>query len=152
GGVFRVEHPEFLLFPTYLHQSPEGLVPAALKLHDEARAEMPGAGKMVFRHCARVTDQFLIDSPEELPRLRGYHVWSEAVVAERFHRWQKALHVLLVRVSALPQPATVPLLDSYAGCRSWVELDEDVDVSGTTPVLSEVEYSRRVKEILAAVS
>ncbi len=108
---------------------------------------MPNVGEIVFRHYARVTDHFRIQSAEELPRLRGFHVWSDAVVEERFHRWQKSLHVLLVRVYALPQPATVPLRDEYAGYKSWVDLDEDVSVAGAEPVVLDDAYARRVNEI-----
>ncbi len=147
GGAFRVEHPQFLLFSTYLHQSPDNLIPSARHLLEEAQAEMPNAGEIVFRHYARVTDHFQIQSAEELPRLRGFHVWSDTVVAERFHRWQKSLHVLLVRVYALPEPATVPQRDEYAGCKSWVDLDEDVSVAGAQPVVPDGAYSRRANDI-----
>jgi len=149
GGAFRVEHDEFLLFPTYLHQSADSLVPAARHFLEEAQAEMPRAGEITFRHFAAVTDNVLIQSPEALKRLRDYHVWSEAVVEERFHRWQTSLHVLVVRVYALPQPATVPMDDDYAGCKSWVELKEHVSVEGAKPVASDEDYQRRADEILS---
>jgi len=147
GGAFRVEHDEFLLFPTYLHQSADNFVAAARHLLDEAEAEMPKPREIIFRHFATVTDSFRVQSQEALPRLRGYHVWSDAVIEERFHRWQKSLHVLLVRVYALPQPATVPLREEYAGCKSWVDLREDISVEGSRPVISDEEYQRRADEI-----
>jgi hypothetical protein len=146
-GAFRLEHPEFLLFPTYLHQSADSLIPAARHLLDEAEVEMPKAGEVIFRHFATVTDSFRVQSQEALPRLRGYHVWSDAIVEERFHRWQTTLHVLLVRVYALRQPATVPLRAEYAGCKSWVDLVEDVSIEGAQPVLSDDAYSRSASEI-----
>src|SRR5262245_20300271 len=147
GGAFRVEHDEFLLFPTFLHQSADNLVPAARYLLDEADVEMPRAGQIIFRHYATVTDSFRIQSQEALPRLRGYHVWSDEVVEERFHRWQKSLHLLVVRIYSLPQPATVPMYDEYAGCKSWVDLREDVSVEGSRSVFSDEEYRQRAHEI-----
>jgi hypothetical protein len=147
GGAFRVEHPEFLLFPTYVHQSPDSVIPSARHFLDEARAETPKAGEIVLRHFATVTDSFHVQSPEALKRLRDYHVWSDAVVEERFHRWQKSLHVLLVRVCALDQPKTNPSRDEYAGCKSWVDLEEDVPIEGAQPVIAEKEYQRRAGEI-----
>ncbi len=151
GGAFRVEHPDFLLFPTFLHQSPDSLIPSARHLLDEALAEMPPAGAVVVRHYARVTDCFQIHSAEELQRFRGHHVWSDAVVEERFHRWQKSVHVLITRVYTLPQPMTVPLRESYSGCKSWVDLEEEVDVAGAQPVIPDDGYARRVREICSAV-
>jgi hypothetical protein len=147
GGAFRVEHDEFLLFPTYLHQSADSLVPAARNFLEEAQAEMPKSAEIVFRHCAKVTDSFRVQSPEAVQRLRGYHVWSDAVVEERFQRWQKSLHVLVVRVYTLPQPATIPSHDEYAGCKSWVDLRDDISVQGSRPVISDEEYRRRAEEI-----
>jgi hypothetical protein len=66
---------------------------------------------------------------EDLAAYRGRHVWSDAVVTERFHRWKDELHVLEVEVSHLPSPVTMPWHDSYGGCRSWIELQDDVPVS-----------------------
>jgi hypothetical protein len=151
GGVFRVEHSEFVLFPTFLHQSRDSLIPSAQHLLAEAQAETPPAGAVVWRHCARVTDSFQIHSADDLPRFRGHHVWSDAVVDERFQRWQKSLHVLIVRVYALPLPVTVSLRDRYSGCKSWVDLEEDVDVAGAQPVIPHEEYARRAREICIAV-
>jgi hypothetical protein len=147
GGAFRFEHGEFLLFPTYLHQSADSLVPAARNFLEEVQAEVPKSAELVFRHCATVTDSFRVQSQEALTRLRGYHVWSDAVVEERFHRWQKSLHVLVVRVYTLPQPAAIPMNDQYTGCKSWVGLREDISVEGSRPVISEDEYQRRAEEI-----
>jgi hypothetical protein len=147
GGAFRVEYPEFLLFPTFLHQTRESLVPAARHHLSEVQADQPSTGHIVFRHFAAVAESFQIHSEEELPRLRGYHVWSDDVVAERFRRWQKSLHVLVVRVYALPQPVTVPLHEEYAGCKSWVKMQDDVSVEGARPVVSDEEYQLRADEI-----
>jgi len=147
GGAFHVEHDEFLLFPTYLHQSADSLVPAARHFVEEAQAEVPKSAEVVLRHIATVTDSFRIQSQEAVQRLRGYHVWSDAVIEERFHRWQKSLHVLIVRVYALPQPAAIPMNDEYAGCKSWVDLREDISVEGSRPVISDEEHRRRAEEI-----
>jgi hypothetical protein len=49
-------------------------------------------------------------------------VWSDAVVAERFHRWQDELHVIEVDVTPLPEPLMLPWHESFGGCKSWVEL------------------------------
>jgi hypothetical protein len=151
GGAFRVEHDEFLLFPTFLHQSADSLVPAARHFLEEAQAEMPQPGEIVFRHFASATDSYRVQSQEALPRLRGYHVWSDAVVQERFHRWQQSLHVLVVRVYVLPQSVTLRAHDDYAGCKSWVDLKDEVSVEGARPVVSDDEYQRRTDEIGSAL-
>jgi len=122
GGHFELAHREFLLMPTFLHQSPESLVPEARDLLVDIDADRPPEGTVVFRHRARVIRAIRIDSLEELARFRGDHVWADHVVAERFHRWRDELHVLEVEVAALKEPLVLPWRESFSGCKSWVEL------------------------------
>ena len=122
GGAFRLAHDEFLLLPTFLHQSPESLIPAARDLLDNIDADRPPEGTVVFTHAAAVTRAHRIQSLAELARFRSRHVWSDAVVAERFHRWRDELHVLEVAVTPLPEPLVIPWRDAYGGCKSWVDL------------------------------
>lgn len=122
AGGFAVEADEFLLLPTFLHQSAEQLIPEARDLLVDIDADRPPEGTVVFRHLARVRDVLRIRDESDLARFRPRHVWSDAVVAERFHRWQDELHVLEVDVRPLPEPLVLPWHDSYAGCKSWVEV------------------------------
>jgi hypothetical protein len=122
AGGFAVEATEFLLLPTFLHQSPEQLIPAARDLLVDIDADRPPEGTVVFRHVARVRDVRRVLALDDLAAFRGRHVWSDAVVAERFHRWRDELHVLEVEVAPLPVPLTLPWHDSYGGCKSWVDV------------------------------
>lgn len=126
GGGFTVEHREFLLLPTFLHQSPESIRPEDRDLLVDIDADRPPAGSVVFRHRVLVGETFDVRSFHELARFRDRHVWSDAVVAERFHRWQERLHVLAVQVFPLPTAVTLPWRESYGGCRSWVDVGESV--------------------------
>ena len=122
GGHFQLAHREFLLMPTFLHQSPESLVPEARDLLVDIDADRPPDGTVVFRHRATVTEAIRIESLDALSRFRSDHVWADHVVAERFHRWRDELHVLTVDVAALAEPLVVPWQESFGGCKSWVEL------------------------------
>lgn len=126
GGEFRVEQSEFLLLPTFLHQSPESLIPEARDLLADIDADRPPEGTVVFRHRAKVRVARRVQRLEDLAVYRQRHVWSDAVVAERFHRWKDELHVLEVDVIALSAPVGIPWHGDYGGCRSWVELRADV--------------------------
>jgi hypothetical protein len=129
GGEFRVEQTDFLLMPTFVHQSPESLVPGARDLLVDIDADRPPEGTVVLRHRAQVLDARRVLRLEDLSAYRDRHVWSDAVVAERFHRWKDELHVLEVDVSPLPSPLTLPWHEFYGGCRSWVELQDDVSAA-----------------------
>lgn len=122
GGAFRVEDRRFLLMPTFLHQSAEQLVPEARDLLDDIEADKPPSGTVVLSHEAEVTRVARIGSLAALAPFRHRHVWADAVVAERFHRWKDELHVLEVAVRRLARPVVLPWRDSYGGCKSWVDL------------------------------
>jgi hypothetical protein len=128
GGEFRPDHAAFLLLPTFLHQVPESLIPEARDLLVEIDADRPPEGTAVFRHAATVRAARRVVRAEDLAAYRGRHIWSDAVVAERFHRWKDELHVLEVQVRPLATPLSLPWHESYGGCRSWVELQADVPV------------------------
>ncbi len=122
GGGFRPEHAHFLLLPTFVHQATESLIPEARDLLVDIDADRPPEGSVVFRHAATVRAARRVSRLEDLAAYRGRHVWADAVVAERFHRWQDELHVLEVEVSPLPEPLALPWHESFGGCKSWVEL------------------------------
>ena len=125
GGEFRPDHASFLLLPTFLHQAPESLIPEARDLLVDIDADRPPEGLVVFRHAATVRDARRVHRLDDLAAYRGRHVWSDAMVAERFHRWKDELHVLEVDVRPLAVPLTLPWRESYGGCRSWVDLQTD---------------------------
>jgi hypothetical protein len=129
GGEFRPEHASFLLLPTFLHQSPDSLIPEARDLLVGIDDDRPAEGTVVFRHAATIREAKRVLKFDDLAAYRQRHVWSDAVVAERFHRWKDELHVLEVDVSPLPSPITLPWHESYGGCRSWVELQDDVSAA-----------------------
>jgi len=122
GGGFRPEHAGFLLLPTFVHQAAESLVPEASDLLADIDADRPPQGTVVFRHAASVRAARRVLRLADLAPYRSRHVWSDAVVAERFHRWQDELHVLEVEVTPLPEPLVLPWREDFGGCKSWVEL------------------------------
>ena len=131
GGEFRPDHASVLLLPTFLHQSPDSLIPEARDLLVGIDDDRPAEGTVVFRHAATVREAKRVLKFDDLAAYRGRHVWSDSVVAERFHRWKDELHLLVEDVSPLPSPITLPWHESYGGCRSWVELQDDVPVTTT---------------------
>lgn len=151
GGEFRPDHPEFLLFPTFSHQSPDSVVPTARRLLLDLEADEPEAGTVVFRHYAVVVDALRVKSLPAVLRLRGQHIWSDEIVEERFHRWGEFVYPLVTRVYALSQAVVLPLEEEYTGCKSWVELSQDVPTSGSQPVLSDEQFARRHADLREAL-
>ena len=44
GGQFQIEHSRFWLYPTYVHQQAEGIIPAARDLLLQVESERPRLG------------------------------------------------------------------------------------------------------------
>jgi len=154
GGIaegprgFEVTDQQFFLYPTYLHQAPTGVVP---EWRDElARCIDPSPGSLTLRHYAIVSSWARVRTLETLRALRGRHILSDSVVEERFKRWaEDSVHALMVRVYELPAPVVIPELASYAGCKSWVTLAEQVPLDGARPVLDDAEFEKRVNDVKA---
>jgi hypothetical protein len=152
GGIaegprgFEVTDREFFLYPTYLHQSPTGVIPEWRAVF-EACVD-PAPGRVSISHYATVSSWARIRTIETLRALQGQHVWADAVVGERFRRWaDESVHVLMLRVYALPQAVVLPALGSYAGCKSWLSLVEQVPLDGVVPVLDDSVFQSKLEAI-----
>ena len=152
GGIhekeFKVPYSEFLLYPTYEHQSEE-------LLKDEFHADMRQTleeddtpGMVSLSDWAEVTDVFEVDSQESVDALSPHYIWTKDYAQKRLHwRPRKSLYIMLVRIHRLIQPQALPILDEYEGCKSWVELVEDMPLGTMQPMLSDEEYQRRTEAI-----
>jgi hypothetical protein len=88
-----------------------------------------------------------LDTLEAARRLEGQHVWRPEVIAERFDGGRtKAIYALGVRTYRLPQRIDLPMLPSYSGCKSWIELETDIDVSTAQPVLSDADFANHLRQ------
>lgn len=152
GGVHKddrdftaefAEHPEFLLFPTYEHQNAELVKPAYQAKLERSIEENDVPGLTTLAAFVQVTDRIEVQEPETLRRISEFHIWTDDYAEKRLHwRPRQPLVVGLVRVYPLLQPQALPLLDEYAGCKSWVDLGQDVPMGELAPSLSDADYER----------
>jgi len=151
-GGFKVEHPEFLLFPTLFHQQRELVIPAAQRRFDEIAPSLADSSCVCIEFFARVVEWKRLESLADAERLRDQHIWRGDVIAERFD-WgrDKAIHALAVRVFRLANTVTLPMRPSYEGCKSWIELAEDVPVIEAAPVLEGAAFVEKLEQFRAAV-
>lgn len=151
-GGFTVAHPRFLLFPTLFHQQRESVIPSAQEHFDLLASGFPPSDRIRIEFVSEVVAWRRFDSFASVQRLRGQHIWRDEVLAERFD-WgkEKNVHALAVRVHRLPQPFERPMRKSYSGCKSWIELDQDIAIEGASPVLSDEEFGRRISQFTTAL-
>jgi len=149
-GRFTPEYETFLIYPTYEHQRPEAVRGLWC---DRIRDDRTDRGLVTIRHLARVIDVLTAPPrPESAGDWEHLHIYAPAVIRGRYeYRSELPLYVLLVRVYRLPATATVREIPAYAGCRSWVRLREPISVRGAEPVLDDVTFADRSREVRASL-
>jgi len=135
GDMFRLEHKRFWLFPTYLHQQETGIRPEAHALLAQAKAKRPPEGVVRLTHFAEVAGIYQLHDIVSAMKLAGLHLWSEETVQARFAYRTPGLFVLPVRVYRAANAHEILDAPHYAGCKSWVELDQALSTANATPVL-----------------
>jgi hypothetical protein len=147
SGEFEVEHQRFWLFPTYVHQQKDGIVPEAAPLLEQVDADRPASGIVRLTHFAEAARVYQIHELAAAEKLAGLHCWSPQAVQSRFEYRRPGLFILAVRVYRAPQSIDLPDTAEYAGCRSWVELDRALPLEGAKPVLQEQAFSELLRKL-----
>ena len=158
GGIhrsdkeFRVVHPTFLLYPTYEHQRPDLVKPDSHHDLEQTIAEIESPDRVEFGYWCEVTDKFEVDDQSALDGIAPHHIWTTDYANKRLHwRPKQPLTVALLRVYGLRDPQSLNVLDEYGGCKSWVELAQNVELGEMTPVLSDEDYEAQAKTIRQAL-
>jgi hypothetical protein len=141
AGQFQVEHERFWLFPTYVHQQRDGIVPEAATLLEQAEADRPPPGIVRLTHFAETAAIYHSHDLYTVEKLAGLHCWSPETVQARFTYRGLGLFVLALRVYRSAETFDVADKVEYAGCRSWVELDRALPTEGATPVMEEEAFA-----------
>ena len=140
GGLadphFGIEADRFYLYPTYFHQG-----------------ETDPRTTVEVTHWVEVVRTWEVRDLEVLERLLPFvDIPRETLEARYRFRPDQALYVIAVRAFALPAPQQVRYRDEYGGCRSWVSVDEEIDVGGSRPVLGEEALQAKIESIDAILT
>jgi hypothetical protein len=153
GGIreetrdFQIESNSFYLYPTYEHQKKQWIKPERQHQLDLTLEGWSVQDTEVSIRCyAELVEDILIQDQEQLDKLSGLHIWTNTFAEERL-KWKKnqPLHVMLLRVHELLEPLKLPILPSYIGCKSWIELENSViDSANIKPVLSDEAFEKAI--------
>ena len=151
-GGFQVDYPKFLLFPTRFHQQRESVLPAAQERFDQLSTSWPTSQLVRIEYFAEVSAWRNLESLEDAEALQGQHIWRPEVIRERFD-WGRSQNIfaLAVRVYRLGSAVELPILPEYGGCKSWVDLANDLEVIDAEPVLTDAEFQRQLKRFTVAL-
>jgi hypothetical protein len=151
GGIvegkrgFELRHSEFLFFPTFEHQHARML-----------RTEFPELVRQPESADIALTLYGVVDAAFEAPRDRELliaapHIWNRTFINMRYdYRPDLPLYVVIVRAYRI-EPRTIPDRPSYAGCKSWVNLTEEVLLERPAPVLSDAAFEAAQAVLFSAL-
>jgi len=144
GGLadpsFGLEADRFYLFPTNYHDA-------------GALSEAEGLTHVPITHWAEVVRTWQVRDLETLHRLEPLVALDRATLDTRYKfRPDQAINVIAVRAWRLAKPARVAMTEAYAGCRSWVSLDEEIDVDGSVAALGDAELQAKIESVDALLA
>ncbi len=141
GGIleanneFELEYKKFLLFPTFVHQDPRMVKPEWRAGITSVRAEPETIEIRGYAEAAKI---FEVPDRPAMDKLFDLHIWDVPLIDMRFsYRPEKPLYLVVVRAFRLPRPVVIPNMLEYAGCKSWVPLEQEIDVTGAAPATGE---------------
>ncbi|MBE9057944.1 DUF1802 family protein [Sphaerospermopsis sp. LEGE 08334] len=147
GGRFTVAHERVLLHPTYEHQQSfmlkaeyaDLVYPVTSGWHPETTR---------IGSWAEITDILPVADESIVSKLLPFHIWNEYFISDRL-KWKprQPLYILLLRTYKLPQVQYIPYLPEYGGCKSWIDLNQQVQLEGSKAVLSDDVYGKLVETI-----
>jgi hypothetical protein len=135
GGLadqsFGVEAQRFYLFPTNYHDAGGG-EPKHVRI----------------THWADAVKTWQIKDAAMLPRLDALTILDSDAIETRYRfRPDQAITVIAVRAYRLANPADVVMKPEYSGCRSWVSIDEEIDIDGSVAALSDETLDAQINAI-----
>ncbi|HVE77863.1 MAG TPA: DUF1802 family protein [Gemmatimonadaceae bacterium] len=158
GGIreqrkgFAVRHERFLLYPTFFHEKVEEVAPRFRGRLAATQETRPAEGTVRLSLVADVAAVWRVTTLEALRAIDQEHGLARSAAESRFHyRGVPEVRVVAARVRALPVPVVVVEARRYAGCVSWVALDDAVDVAGASPVVDDTAFARRLSVLRAAL-
>ena len=149
GGIldpgFSVESSEFLLFPTFEHQTKEYLKDNYKSKFDELLSKR-NANKVTITSAAKVVAARETSDKEKLHKLKKYHVYNDDFIDYRMqYNSDKPMSVLFVCTYNLEEPLMIDILPEYAGCRPWIKVNTSASLGKS--VLNDKEFKELKEEI-----
>ena len=150
GGIldvasgFRIESNKFLLFTTQEHQEYNHIKPQFHKYLEQVKSSPPKSGFNRITSYAEVLAEADVSSEQIIKKLSPFHIWSDSYINER-RNWkpENPMKAVFLKVFKIPEFYT-PLKSEYQGCKSWININEEIPVGET--VLRDTEIESKLNE------
>ena len=128
-GRFDKIASRFWLIPTFFHAQRDKIKPTA-----RAYLTPAPAVPIVSTYAELVSHEF-VNNWSAVCALDALHILTATTVKERFD-WGDSLgvHVLRIRVFRLRNPSPIELTAEQSGCKSWIDIDPNIENFAASPV------------------
>ena len=153
GTGFELLSSTFVLYPTFEHQAVNYLRAPYQRYVEDAAARRAPEGHVRVELIGVATSALRqARDPSVVERLSALHIYNDAFVSQRL-KWQPDQPLVIVPVCAyrLASPQLLPVVSRYAGCKSWVELEQPVSLAGAQPVLDDATFSQCLSQVQAVL-
>ena len=147
AGTFAIEYSNFWLMPTFLHQDTKLVKPEHRDLFESSQSMRRADEKqfLALQTWARVERVWSFSPHDEERLVRAPHIWSRDYLDVRFgYKPEAPLLCAALRVYQLPQPHFVPMQPQFSGCRSWLELGQNLSLENARPVLNDEQWKQQL--------
>ena len=150
GGIletssgFKLESKKFLLYPTFEHQALDSLKSQFYGYLADVNENQPKKGFNKISSYAEVVEEYDVSSKEKIDNLSSFHILSDSYIKQRMN-WEpeKPFKVVFLRVYKINESET-PVLSEYQGCKSWIDINENVEDG--KPVLNDSEFNQKLEQ------
>ncbi|PQV65364.1 hypothetical protein B1R32_101104 [Abditibacterium utsteinense] len=147
-GSFCLEHGQFFLLPTWLHQEKSLVKPQHQDLFDVSQ-KMKGESVQApyLRHFARVEATWHLEERDEALLKIAPHIYAQSYLDLRFnYQSDKPLLCAALRVWELESPLPYAMRPQDMGCRSWIEMETPLECAAH-PVLDDASFAQSLDEL-----
>lgn len=158
GGIgekrFELPHPAFYLFPTYAHQRPELVKPAARERFADPLAQSEDPENLPLAVYAELVASHPIADPDALAAIDHLHVLTPEYAAERL-KWRRKhpLWAAVLRVWTVPEPPVLAIGPEHGGCVSWIDLPGSIGApAARVPALAHEDFAASAAAVESALA
>ena len=149
--TFQTEQNQFILFPTFTHQSVEKIKKELWFLFDQSSITNKD-NQVKIKYWAGVEQEIIPKSLDELLSISSELVNTREHLISSWNLYPNHEgKILLLRVYQLSNQILITNSPEYTGCKSWIELKIDIPKAGSKAVLFFKDFNKKVRLINAQI-
>lgn len=147
GESFEVKQNEFLLMPTFIHQSPQKIKKDYLHLFN-LNHKPNNDNQVKIQYWAFLEEEIIIDHLEKLLYVSNELINTNEHLTSSWDLYPEHKgKILMLRVYELRNPVLVTYTEEYSNSKSWVDLKIDIPKAHSKPVLPYKDFNKKARLI-----